>query len=132
MKPVKVTELYLELMNILPYKSIREIGNEKLLPEVDIIGEITDLNGLITSLGSDLYNTWKTFAVKQPINLIRGFGGDLVQLGTLHNSSIIKDYGRDLISATDNYNIVALLKLIGKYPVIIENLKESSKNKHND
>ncbi len=130
-KPVKVTELYLELMNILPYKSTRELEPVKLLPKVDLIGEITNLPELINSLGSDLYTTWKTFAVKQPIGGIRDFGSNLVQLGTHHNSSIMKDYGSELINAADNYNIVAILKLIGKYPSIIENLKDSSINKNN-
>ncbi len=127
-KPVKVTELYLELMNILPYKSVRELEPEKLPSKVDLIGEITNLPELINSLESDLYTTWKTFAFKQPIGGIRDFGSNLVQLGTQHNSSIIKNYGKELIDAADNYNIVAILKLIGKYSGIIENLKDSTKN----
>jgi PAS domain S-box-containing protein len=131
-KPVKVTELFLELMNILPYKSTKELEQGKLLPEIDLIEEITNLPGLINSLESDLFTTWKTFAVKQPIKGIRDFGSNLVQLGTHHDSSIIKDYGSELINAADNYNIVAILKLIGKYPGIIENLKDSSKNRNND
>lgn len=130
-KPVKVTELYLELMNILKYQSTRELDSENLLPEVDLIGEITNLPELINSLESDLHTTWKTFAVKQPIREIRDFGTNLIQLGRDHNSSIIKDYGSELINAADNYNIVAILKLIGKYSGIIENLKDSPKNKSN-
>ena len=42
-KPVKVTELYLALMNILQYKSTRKAEHDKPLPEVDLIGEITGL-----------------------------------------------------------------------------------------
>ena len=128
-KPVKVTELYLELMNFLPYKLVKELDPGKLLAEVDLIGEITDLSGLINSLESDLYNTWKSFAIRQPIGGIRDFGGSLIQLGTHHNSSIIKDYGNELIISADTYNIVSILKLIGKYSGIIENLKDPTKIK---
>jgi PAS domain S-box-containing protein len=93
MKPVKVTELFLELMNFLPYKSTREAVPDKQISEVDLIGEINDLPALIHILDTRLYATWKTFAITQPIGGIRDFGAIMVQLGTDHNSGIIKDYG---------------------------------------
>ena len=131
-KPVKVSELYLELMNFLPFRSTRAAEPERPISEADLIAEINDLPALINILDTSLYAKWKTFAVTQPIGGIRDFGRNLVQLGTDHNSGIIKDYGRELIIAADSYNIDAMLKLIGKYPGIIENLKDSSKNKNND
>ena len=131
-KPVKVTELYLELMNILPYKSTRVTEHDKPLSEVDLIGEITDLPGLIQSLETSFYATWKTFAVTQSIKEIREFGKNLSQLGLDHNSSLITGYGKDLINAADSFNIEAILKLIRKYTGIIENLKDSTKNISND
>lgn len=126
-KPVKVTELYLELMNILKYKSTRELDSENLLPEVDLIGEITNLPGLINSLETDFNATWQRFAVRQPIGEIREFGKNLSQLGLDHNSSIITSYGSDLINATDSFNIEAILKLLRNFTGIIENLKDSLK-----
>jgi len=127
-KPVKVTELYLALMNILQYKSTRKAEHDKPLSEVDSIGEITGLPGLIQSLETGFYATWKTFNVRQPIGEIRDFGKNLIQLGLDHNSSIITGYGKDLISAADSFNIEAILKLIGKYTGIIESLKNSIRN----
>ena len=131
-KPVNVTELYLELMNILPYKSTREIEHDKTLAEIDLIDEITDLPGLVRSLGTTFYKSWKTFAVTQPIREIREFGRNLSQLGLEHNSNIITSYGNDLISAADSFNIEAILKLIGKYKVIFESLKDSTNKISND
>jgi PAS domain S-box-containing protein len=129
MKPVKVTELYLEMMNSLSYRSTKE-DNKSNDPksELVLIGETTDISGLINSLESDLYDTWKTFAVRQPIKKIREFGNDLVQLGIDHSSEVIIDYGSELINAAENYNIVVLLKLVGAYSEIIENLKDLPKN----
>ena len=131
-KPVKVAELYLELMRFLPYKSIKAAEPDKPLSEVDLIGEITNLPGLIHSLETDFYTTWKTFTVRQPIREIRDFGNNLIQSGMDHNSSIITGYGKELISAADSFNIEAILKLIGKYKGIIESLKDSTKNLNND
>jgi len=73
-KPVKVAELYYELMRFLPYKSTREGEPNESMPEVDLTGEISDRNGLIHSLETELYATWETFAVRQPIGEIREFG----------------------------------------------------------
>jgi two-component system sensor histidine kinase EvgS len=131
-KPVKVTELYLELMNFLPYKSIKVAEPDKPLSEVDLIGEINNLSGLIHSLETGFYTVWKTFAVRQPIAEIRDFGKSLIQLGMDHNSSILTGYGKELISAADSFNIEAILKLIGKYKGIIESFKDSTKNLNND
>jgi len=131
-KPVKVTELYLELMNFLPFKSTRKAEPDKPLSEVDLIGEINDLPVLIHSLETDYYNTWEKFSVRQPIGEIRDFGKKLIQSGLDHNSSIITGYGKELISAADSFNIEAVLKLIEKYKGIIESLKDSNKNPDND
>ena len=127
-KPVKVTELYLALMNILPYKSTRETESDMPHSEVDLFEEITDMPGLIQSLETIFYNTWKTFAETQPIKEIREFGNNLSQLGLDHNSNIITSYGKDMINAAESFNIGAILKLIGKYRGIIGSLKESTKN----
>jgi hypothetical protein len=96
--------------------------------EVDLFEEITDMPGLIQSLETIFYNTWKTFAETQPIKEIREFGKNLSQLGLDHNSNIITSYGKDMINAADSFNIGAILKLIGKYRGIIGSLKESTKN----
>jgi PAS domain S-box-containing protein len=125
-KPVKVTELYLELMNILPYKSTKKTELVNQILEVDSDSKVIDLPGLIHSLSTDLNAIWKTFTVTQPIGGIRDFGTNLVQLGTDHNSRFIKDYGKQLINAADSYNIEAILKLIGNYSGIIEIIKDSN------
>jgi PAS domain S-box-containing protein len=127
-KPVKVAELYIELMNFLPFKSTSVAESGILQPEVNSIGEITDLPGLIQSLETTFYTTWKTFAETQPLKEIREFGKNLSQLGIDHNSDIVDSYGKDLVSAVDSFNIGAILKLIGKYKVIIDSLKVITKN----
>jgi PAS domain S-box-containing protein len=127
-KPVKITELFIELMNFLAFKSTRGAESDKPHSDVDLIAEINNLPGLIQSLETTFYTTWETFAEIQSLKEIREFGKNLSQLGIDHNSDIINGYGKDLVSAVDSFNIGAILKLIGKFKRIIENLKESTKN----
>ncbi|MBA4322253.1 MAG: hypothetical protein C0408_05485, partial [Odoribacter sp.] len=131
-KPVKVAELYLELMNFLKYTSAGKSGTDKQQSEAGLTGEISDLQGLIHSLETDFYDTWKTFSVRQPISEIRDFGNNLMRLGTDHNSGLISGYGKDLAGAAGSFNIDAILKLLGKYKNIVERLKEATKNINND
>lgn len=127
-KPVNITELYLSLMNILPYSSVKKEDTAEISSHTIMSGEITDLPDLIHSLETIYYEKWKTFSVTQPLDEINAFASELLQLGTKHNSDAIAVYGRELINAADSFNIDALLKLILKYKVIVESLKKNSVN----
>jgi PAS domain S-box-containing protein len=131
-KPVNVTELYIALMKILPYKLSEVEAAGKLIPGAEQKGEITDLPGLINSLETDYYVTLKTFSVRQPIGEIRAFGKELTSLGIDHNSNLLTGYGKELIAAADSFNIEAILRLIRIYKSIIERLKEPAKYHGND
>ena len=122
-KPVQVTELYLELMNNLPYKSIKAPVPEQSVREINLTKEISDLPGLIHSLDTRFKDVWMTFGIRQPIGEVRDFGNQLVKLGKDDNAVMITEYGKDLISAADSFNIEAILNLIRKYPGIVESLK---------
>jgi signal transduction histidine kinase/CheY-like chemotaxis protein len=127
-KPVQVAELYLELMNNLPYKSTKAPGKEQSEPEINFTKEISDLPGLIHSLDTQFKDVWMTFGIRQPIDEVMDFGNQLVKLGEKHSAVMITEYGKDLISAADSFNIEAILNLIKKYPGIIELLKGVKNN----
>ncbi len=128
-KPVQVTELYLELMNNLSYKSTKDSGTEQPVSETVLSSEISDLPGLIQSLDTQFKNVWMTFGVRQPIGEIKVFGNQLVKLGKDHNAIIISEYGKDLISAANSFNIEAILNLIRKYPLKVELFKDVKSKK---
>lgn len=128
-KPVQVTELYLELMNNLPYKLIKAPGPEQSVQEMNLTKEISDLPGLIHSLDTQFKDVWMTFGVRQPIGEIRDFGNQLARLGKNHNAAIITGYGEELAGAADSFNIEAILNLIRKYHGIVESLKSVKNNK---
>jgi two-component system sensor histidine kinase EvgS len=131
-KPVQVTELYIELMNFLPYKSNKTSAPEQSVPEINLIKEISDLKGLIHSLDTQFNDTWMKFEIRQPIGEVRDFGNQLVELGKKHNAEIIILYGEDLVNAANSFNIEAILNLIRKFTGIVESLKDSNKNPTND
>ncbi len=122
-KPVKISELFLELMNNLPYKSIKASGSVKTVSDTDLINGISDLPGLINSLETNFKDTLETFETRQPISEIKDFGNKLSELGKAHNAVFITEYGMDLISAATSFNIEGILNLIKKYPGKVELLK---------
>jgi PAS domain S-box-containing protein len=121
-KPVKVTELYLELMNFLPFERVTELKSS----EIVLIDEIINLPELISSLETGFYDDWKIFSVRQPIDQILDFGKKLVTLGEKHNAAVITLYGSEMIKAADCFNIEIILKLVGEYESLINRLKVSS------
>jgi PAS domain S-box-containing protein len=131
-KPVNVTELYLALMNILPYRSIRQENNHDSAQNTLITGEILDSSGLKYSLETTFTEKWKTFAVTQPLDEISDFAQELLQLGLMHNCATITNYAKELTSAADSFNVDALLKLIQKFRAINENLNNSIKAENDE
>jgi len=128
-KPVQVTELYLELMNNLPYKSIKAAGPDLSPSGNESTIEVSDIPGLVHSLDTRLKDVWITFGIRQPIGDVRNFGNQLVIEGKNHNAEIITGYGEELVSAADSFNIEAILNLIRKYPAIVESLKGTENKK---
>jgi signal transduction histidine kinase len=128
-KPVQVTELFIELMNNLPYKSTKTPEKEQSIPEMYLTKEISDLPGLILSLNTNIKDIWMTFGTRQPIGEVRDFGNQLVVLGRKHSAAIIAGYGDELVTAAESFNIEAILNLIRKYPRIVELINPGNSNK---
>jgi PAS domain S-box-containing protein len=127
-KPVKVSELFIELMNHLPYEIAVDEDIKRSEALVDNMNEILNLPTMLNMLETVYYTRWKAFAERQPIGDIRKFGADLVTVGREHNSSVLTGYGDDLVNAADNFNIQAILRLVDKYPAIIRLLRNAIKN----
>jgi PAS domain S-box-containing protein len=126
-KPVQISELFLELMNHLPFKSGKITEPEFKNSEPVEMKEINDINGLLDSLETTFMETWKTFSERQPIKEIEEFGKNLVALGNNHNALLISDYGNEIVGAVSSFNIKTILKLIKNYPVIIKELKDQAR-----
>jgi len=123
-KPVNITELYVELMNHLPYKEVKKKKTEAHPPEKES-APVKDVTGLIESLETDFMEEWKSYEMTQPIGDIRKFGEKIIALGNGHNSSLVVNYGEDLRLAADNFDIEAILQLLKRYKTQIEELKKT-------
>lgn len=123
-KPVQVTELYIELMNSLPYKSTKATVSGQSKPEISLTEDITDLPELIHSLDTNFKDAYMTLSNRQPIDDVIDFGNQLVKLGKIHNAPVITGLGKDLVIAAETFNIESILNLLRKYPVIVGSLKE--------
>ena len=122
-KPVRVTDLYIELMNYLSYTST--LALEKDHPtKKELIKQIIDIQGLVLSLETVYTDVWKKFEVRQPMEEVKEFGGNLENLGNVHNAEIIKEYGNELMLAAESFNIESILKLLNKYQGIVKEIKE--------
>ncbi len=124
MKPVNITDLYLTLMNILPYRTKNEIEHDFESHEEKNLNEIIDLLGLIKSLESDFLVRWNSFSTTQPLDDIKNFGKDLIQLGENHNASIITSYGKAVLNAAERFNIPEMLKLIEKFKSLLDSIEK--------
>jgi PAS domain S-box-containing protein len=114
-KPINISELYIELINYLPYIQAKDKETELVTSEIEETGEITDRDELIKNLESVLMEKWMTFEKRQPIEDVRLFGESLVSLGKKHNTKTFINYGNDLITAADSFNIEAILSLLKQY-----------------
>ncbi len=126
-KPVKIHELFIELMNHLPYKSEKvEKEDSPVHDEISLL-KIIDPEELINSMETTLHDIWATLIKRQPINEVEEFGVRLIELGKKHKSDLILNYGEDLLSAAQSFNIKSILSLIRQYPDIIERFKNATK-----
>ena len=121
-KPLNISELYVELMNYLPYKMVEKQKGPPSPPD-NGKSHVKDLAGLLNSLETSLMEDWKSFEVMQPIDGIRKFGNKLVDLGKTHNSNLVINYGEELCSSANSFDIDAILKLLKKYLPLIEEIK---------
>ncbi|MFC2112954.1 PAS domain S-box protein [Bacteroidota bacterium] len=126
MKPVQLADLYLEMINHLPHRILTpdHVSEEESMDEKLPDSVIEKLPKLIKVMESDLYKTWESFSKRQPMGELHKFGETISDFGDQFQIKFLKQYGQQLISAKDEFNIKETLSLLRKYPKLIEKLKE--------
>jgi PAS domain S-box-containing protein len=120
-KPINISDLYLELINFLPYSETKK-SKPDLSHEKEVF-QIENPEKLVEILENELLIIWKSFEVRQPIGEIKMFGERLVSLGMIHKATLITEYGKELKTAADSFDIEAILSLLKQYNAIIEKIK---------
>lgn len=121
-KPVQLSELYSELMKTLPY-TIKEKTSEN--KEDSLLDSVNNIEELIYALENIYSSSVEKFKIRQPMNKVKEFGGEMIKLGIKHNAAIIIKYGNDLVDSVSNFNINSIVSLIDSYQSIIEELRSS-------
>jgi PAS domain S-box-containing protein len=123
-KPVQISDLYLALMNNLPYQSKAELRTEISEIIESPVENVTDYDGLIAALNGKYSDTFDTFSIRQPIGEVKNFGKDMIDLGRKHTCGKIVKYGEDIVNAADSFNIEGILRLIRQYKGLVESIKK--------
>ncbi len=120
MKPLQIQDLYFVLMKHLPNKiiTIEESKNKVLSSTLDVKNKEV----LVTTLNNDFARRYESFKLRQPIDKIRDFGNDLVELAQLHNFEELKILGNELVIAAESFNIEKILLHLKNYKTLIDQL----------
>jgi two-component system sensor histidine kinase EvgS len=124
-KPVRVSDVFRELMKILPYTMLREED----LTENETFEDnraLVDCQGLVDVLEKNFIPLWKKFESRQPLSEVKSFGEDLLVLGEKHNCTSLAGYGRELTEAVEEFNVDRIMKLLSVFPEKMDHLKKLS------
>ena len=123
-KPIQIAGLYVELMKYLSYQDIgtekaTDPGKEEAFPA----DAIENLPELVEILETGLLKQWESFSKIQPINEVKDFAQKLTRLGEKYKATILTDYGEELITATNSFDVKAIQRLLGKYLQLLKRFR---------
>lgn len=84
---------------------------------------------ILNNLTPEISTLWKELTVKQSISKIDRFGNLLIETGTFNNLEIIKQYGDELLNAKKEFDIEKIIKLINKFPSVVESIQNLQSTK---
>lgn len=129
-KPVQQSELFSEIAKLIKHDTIIENPEVKSLEKITISSAtLAVLPEILIKLENEFMSEWKNFEDHQPIDEVGSFARKIKQTGVTYSLTILTDFGDKLISAIEHFNIDQMLKILGKYPLIIKKLTESNQIK---
>ena len=82
------------------------------------------LPGLIAHLENEYVPIFKDIARKQVIGQIKTFGDQLNMLGKNYSNPIVTDFGKELSTYANNFEISKMMKILLTFPEIVNRLKK--------
>jgi len=79
--------------------------------------------GLLDKFEHDLAQKWKLFESKQPLKEIKSFAQDIISLGRSSNLGFILEYGEQLLSTIENFDIEEMRLKLDYFPDLLKQLK---------
>jgi PAS domain S-box-containing protein len=123
LKPINIRELISTIKEYLPYEDKKNTAGGEPYPAINFELDIEQLSGLITNLEINFLSQYKEALQNQRIDRIEIFGKELALLGEKNSVPFLEEYGKEISSYADNFEIEKLLEALKKFPIMLEKLK---------
>jgi PAS domain S-box-containing protein len=104
------------------HKTRNKSGRNKNRPSDNLIKK-ADYKILKGQFEKNLLNKWQSFEKKQPLKEIQSFAQEMIDLGTRYKLGFISEYGQQLLSAIENFEIEEMRTRLESFPNLIKQLK---------
>jgi two-component system, NarL family, sensor histidine kinase EvgS len=84
----------------------------------------SEYQALIMKFEQDLALQWRLFESKQPLKEIKSFAQDIVSLGRNSKLNFILEYGEQLLSTIENFDIEEMRQKLDNFPELMKQLKK--------
>jgi two-component system sensor histidine kinase/response regulator len=96
---------------------------EPMMPEVQA-SDHSDLHELADIFDNELKKKWRHFESKQPLKEIQHFAHEIVILGNRYKMDFITNYGEQLLSTIENFDIEEMRMKLDFFPELLNQLKK--------
>ncbi|MBF0118858.1 MAG: response regulator [Desulfobacterales bacterium] len=96
--------------------------NDLKLEEISIKTK-EKLPEIIFLLENELYNECEKSLESQNLTIIESFGKKIKEIGTLYGIKKLSNYGNELLTFADSFNIKELMVALKSYKIIVDDLK---------
>lgn len=101
-------------------KSEKHLTENRVDPNLKIDAEY---HQLVQRFEQGLSSQWKLYKKKQPLKEIRSFAREIITLGKSHKLVFITEYGEQLLSTIENFDIEEMRLQLDLFPDLIKQLK---------
>jgi PAS domain S-box-containing protein len=104
-------------------KNGKKANKRKSAPGMNVINEM-EYRELMQRFNDDLAIQWKLFESKQPLKEIQLFARDIIDVGKTFKLGIVVDYGEQLLSTIENFDIEEMRLKLDYFPDLLKQLKK--------
>lgn len=128
LKPINSLELLEILKKYLKFHLTKDLTYTEIGPGSDLVSNLTNENKdqllkLIELLEIEYTPIFTNVAKKQVIGQIKTFGEQLIALGNEQSNAIVMEFGRELSTFANNFEISKMMKKLMTFPELINRLK---------
>ena len=117
LKPVKIDELYKQMMKFIPFELTGNVRQDLTLTESQTLqpAKTVITFEVYKKLNSYFKEKWNHFAYKQPIKEVTQFATELKDFGQQHKISVLENYGDILLECINSFDIENMREHLAKF-----------------